>query len=366
MNGLTEVDVLVAGLGPGGCAAALAARAAGLSTLAVEARGPLPTRARLVLVREGARAGLRRLGLPDLTEGRRTTTIKQLETRLRAALEAPPGGPATAPFAWHWHTEVAGLEVGPERVRVTLRDADGGERQVWARHVIDATGGRLEHLGRPPRERQGRSHWVVTAEYATPPWFDGIAGVRDPATHEACLLFPTWGRKGVIVYFDTQPGRAAEPEALVQRFEAVTARLGLGAPADPVVAVDVFLRGLRRPGQDRVLAIGDGVGTVDVLLAAGVSAAIEDALEAVQFIGQAQRAPDVATALALTQEAARRLYARHRANRWRSRALLLGRPLFERLWPACALEKVERDTPRPPPLLWPAVRFVLGRRPKAA
>ena len=43
-----RVDLLVAGLGPGGCAAALAARARALSTLAVEARGPEATRAQLV------------------------------------------------------------------------------------------------------------------------------------------------------------------------------------------------------------------------------------------------------------------------------------------------------------------------------
>ena len=53
---LQEVDVLVAGLGPGGCVAALAAHAEGFSTLAVEARGPEATRPQLVLVRPGARA----------------------------------------------------------------------------------------------------------------------------------------------------------------------------------------------------------------------------------------------------------------------------------------------------------------------
>ena len=34
----------------------------------------------------------------------------------------------------------------------------------------------------------------------------GIVGVRDPATHELYLLFPTWGRRGVIAYFDSPPG----------------------------------------------------------------------------------------------------------------------------------------------------------------
>ena len=85
---MDRVDVLVAGLGPGGCAAALAARAQGLSTLAVEAHGPQATRSQLVLVRPGAQAALRQLGLPDVTEGRRTTTIRHVETRLRAALRS--------------------------------------------------------------------------------------------------------------------------------------------------------------------------------------------------------------------------------------------------------------------------------------
>ena len=61
MTEVTEVDVLVAGLGPGGCMAALLAHRQGLSTLAVEARGPEASRMRLVLVRPRAQELLRQI-----------------------------------------------------------------------------------------------------------------------------------------------------------------------------------------------------------------------------------------------------------------------------------------------------------------
>lgn len=372
-------DLLVAGLGPGGCAAALAAHAEGLRTLAVEARGTQAIRSQLVLVRPGAQAALCQLGLPDVTEGRRTTTIRHVENRLRAALMAAAqadAGTATAPSPAParsasapdlcWHTSVVGVAAGDAHVRVTLRDeATGVVRTVIARHLIDATGGRLEALGRPARQRAGPSHLVVTAEYAAAPWFDGIVGVRDPATHELYLLFPTWGRRGVIAYFDSLPGAAVDGVALAQRFEAIAERLALGPPRQPVEAVDVFQRRLARPSQDRVLPIGDAVGNVDVLLGAGMSWAIEDGVDAARGVAAAQRAGSAARELALAQQASARIFARHRAGTQRGRLILAVRPILERAWPSAALPAIERESVGPPPLLWPAVRFVFGRRPRA-
>jgi len=361
---MTEVDLLVAGLGPGGCAAALAARAAGLRTLAVEARGPEATRAQLILLRPGAQAALQRLGLPDVTQGRRTTTIRHVENRLRAALTAAADASAQA-LQVQWHTGVSALQVGPERVQLTLRDATtGAERTVLARHVVDATGGRLEALGRPARERAGPAHVVATAEYSAPPWFDGIVGVRDPKTHELCMLFPTWGRRGVIAYFDSHPGPGTDAATHVQRFEALATSLGLGEPQYPLVAVDVFQRALPRPTDDRVLPIGDSVGNVDVLWGAGASSAIEDGAEAAEAIVRAQQAATPAAAAACTREAGRRIFARHRAIVRRGRIVLAVRPVLERAWPAATLPQVRRDQVGPPPLLWPAVRLVFGRRPQ--
>lgn len=371
-----EVDVLVAGLGPGGCAAALAARAEGLRTLAVEARGPEAQRSQLVLVRPGAQAVLRQLGLPDITEGRRTTTIRHVENRLRSALVSaaepdPAVAPAPAkprsPLTLCWHTSVAGLELAGERVVATLRDeADGALRQVSARHVVDAAGGRLEPLGLPSRVRVGPSHLVMTAEYAAPPWFDGIVGVRDATTHELYLLFPTWGRRGVIAYFDSLPGSAVDSEAMVRRFEAIAERLALGVPRQPVWAVDVYQRALERPSRGRIVPIGDAVGTVDALLGAGMSTAIEDGADAVRAIGAAQRETSARRELARTLEVSARLFSRHRSMARRGRLLLAVRPILERAWPTAVLPDITRDTVGPPPLLWPAVRFVFGRRPQAS
>ena len=367
---IPAVDLLVAGLGPGGCAAAVAARAAGLSTLAVEARGTQATRSQLVLVRPGAQAALRQLGLPDITEGRRTSTIRQVENRLRAAvMAAASADPASAASALTlcWHTSVAGLDVGADRVLVSLRDElTGSTRTISARHVIDASGGRLESLGRPARVRAGPSHLVMTAEYAALPWFEGIVGVRDPATHELYLLFPTWGRRGVIAYFDSLPGPGIDGTLLAQRFAAIADRLGLGAPSHPVAAYDVYQRLLERPIRDRVLAIGDSVGTVDALLGAGMSNAIEDGVEAANAIAAARREASVVGEMAQVRAASERLYDRHRSSVRRGRLILAVRPILERAWPSAALPAIGRETPGPPPLLWPAVRFVFGRRPQAS
>jgi len=359
------VDLLVAGLGPGGCAAALAARAEGLSTLAVEARGPQATRGQLVLVRSGAQAALRRLGLPDITEGRRTTTIRHVENRLRGALAAASSSAAV--FDVHWNTSVASLTVTTDHVQATLCDeTTGSTRVVRARHLIDASGGRLEALGRPARLRTGPSHLVTTAEYPVPPWFEGIVGVRDPHSAELYLLFPTWGRQGVIAYLDAPAGRVVDPQAFAQRFETLAERLALGPPQYAPWAVDVFQRALARPSTDRVLAIGDAVGTVDVLLGAGLSTAIEDGAEAAYGVAAAQQQPSAQQELTLTQQASASIFKRHRSGALRGRLMLGLRPLWARAWPAAALPDINRNSVGPPPLLWPAVRLVFGRRPQAS
>lgn len=363
-DALPMLDLVVAGLGPGGAAAALAARQAGLAVLAVEARGPEAKRAQLILVRPGARAALARIGFADITEGRRTTTIRHVENRLRGALEAPPG---SAPFAHRWHTSVVALHEAHDHVRVTLRDeADGCLREVRARHVIDASGGRLDVPGRAPRRRMGPSHWVITAEYAAPPWFEGIVGLHDRATHELCMLFPTWGRRGVIAYLDAQPdpsGGEGDGTRLAGRLAAIATGLGLGAPLYPAWAVDVVQHLLPGPTSGRIVPIGDAVGTVDVLTGNGMSTAIEDAVATVEALCVAQRVPTPAAEAALMPAVHAAVYRRHRRAMWRGRVVLAVRPVLERIWPAAVLPHVQRASLGPPPLLWPMVRVVFGKRP---
>lgn len=366
----TRVDVLVAGLGPGGCAAALATHRHGLATLAVEARGPEGSRERLVLVRPGAQAALARLGLPAFTEGRRTTTIKQTETRLRAELAAAAaraGGPGpAAPLSLHWHTRIVALQPQPDGVRVTLEGADGRRRDVTAGHLIDATGGRLEALGQPVRRLHGPSHLVVTNEFDTEPWFDGIAGARDHRSGEALVLVPMRGRQSITVYLDLPPGRAADPQAAVQRFEALAARLALLRPRQPALAVDVVQRLRAEAGRGRIVPIGDSVGTVDLWLGAGMSTAIEDAVEAGEALAEARRAPSAAAAEALLATMQAAIHARHRRRSRQGRLMQAARPLLVRLWPAQPLERLARDTLRSPRGLWQAMRLVAGRRPAGA
>ncbi len=356
------MDVLVAGLGPGGCAAALAAHGQGLATWAVEARGPEATRDRLVLVRPGAQAALARIGLPAFTEGRRTTTIRQTETRLRAELAARADAGA-APLALHWHTRIVALTPAADGVHAVLEDAQGRRQALLARHVVDATGGRLAVPGLPPRRSHGPSHVVVTNEFDTEPWFDGIAGARDPASGEALILVPMRGRQSITAYLDLPPGTAVDAEAAVLRFEAIAARLGLLRPRQPSLPVDVVQWLLPAPARGRVLPIGDSVGTVDLWLGAGMSTAIEDAVQAAEALAAALRAPSAAAGEALLDAAQAAIHARHRRRSRQGRLMQAARPLLVRLWPAQALAQVDRAAVRSPRGLWQAMRVVAGRRP---
>jgi flavin-dependent dehydrogenase len=365
----TDYDLVIAGVGPGGCVAALAAQQLGLRTLAVDARGPEALRPQLVLVRPRARAALERLGLPDLTEGRRTSTIRQVENRLRAELAARSAAedPSARTVDLQWHTAISGLAVHDTHVQVSLQpEGDATPRTITARHLLDATGGRLERLGRPARVPHGPQHWVALAEYPEPPWFESVHGISDRRRRDLYFLFPTWGRRGVIAYFDAPPGGQVDVEDFVRRFDATAERLGLGQPLYPCWAVDVQMRGLKHASADRVVPIGDSVGTVDVLLGAGMSTAIEDGEETVRALAAAQRCADAAREMTLTRAASARLLARHRRVIRQGRWMLIIRHLMLLAWPGGRLPEVDRSTPGVPPLLWPAVRFIYGRRPRAA
>jgi flavin-dependent dehydrogenase len=363
------VDVLVAGLGPGGCAAALAAHREGLRILAVESRGPQGSRSRLVLVRPGAQEALRQIGLPDLTQGRRASTIREVEEKLREALEAAAAGlhdkgPASS-LSMCWHTRVVALQPCVGGMQVSLLDGvSGQQRTVMARHVVDATGGRLESLGRPARASTGRSHLVATAVYDTEPWFDGIAGTRDRATGEALVLVPMRGRGSITAYLDALPGGTTDRDTLQTRFETVAQQLQLGTPREPVLVVDVVQRLLQRASTDRVLPIGDSVGTVDLWLGAGMSTAIEDALDAARAIAAALRETRAEDELAHTRAASKRILGRHRSRKRGGQMMMLARPLLVRLWPQVPLEAVRREAVNCPAVLWPAMRLVAGRRPQ--
>lgn len=368
----TRVDVLVAGLGPGGCTAALAAHRQGLSTCAVEARGVEGTRERLVLVRPGAQEALARIGLPRFTEGRRASTIRHTENRLRAELVALQSGlvstqPGQAPaLALHWHTRVVALQPAADGVCVTLQDAQGGQSTVHAGYLIDATGGRLEPLGMPERRLYGPHHVVVTNEFDTEPWFDGIAGARDRDSREALVLVPMRGRGSITAYLDLPLGPVPDPQAAVARFEAVASRLGLIRPREASLAVDVVQRLLPRPGCGRIVPIGDSVGTVDLWLGAGMSTAIEDAVQAAEAIAAARQAGSVPAGGALVDAAQIAIHARHRRRSRQGRLMQAARPFLVLFWPVRPLVTLVRGDVRSPRVLWPAMRLVAGRRPSAA
>src|SRR5688572_27372143 len=75
-----QLDVLIAGAGPGGMSSALTTHALGRSALVIEARGPVATRARFLWVWPRALTELRKLGVPGI---KHESSIAGVENALR-------------------------------------------------------------------------------------------------------------------------------------------------------------------------------------------------------------------------------------------------------------------------------------------
>lgn len=140
-------DAIVVGLGPAGAATATMLREPGaysiagsaLDVLAVEARGAIPTRGRVVALQQGGLTILeqtdRLLGRADelATAPQGVSSIRRVEDTFRAAMR-DVGVDA------RYDTRIVGIE-DRGRAGVTVTFEDGTTER--ARYLVDATGGRL-------------------------------------------------------------------------------------------------------------------------------------------------------------------------------------------------------------------------------
>ena len=120
-------------------------------------------------MRPKAQALLSAVGLTDITRGRRTTTLRHVEERLRQTLCSAADSVEAQPPSLHWHTRVVALTPGPDHVLATLQADDGTQHIVRARHVVDATGvsrkvARTDHLHRGDVLVVGRSNLSIFSE----------------------------------------------------------------------------------------------------------------------------------------------------------------------------------------------------------
>lgn len=322
-------DLLIAGGGPVGLAAALHAAGAGLDVTVLEPRrGPLDKACGEGLM-PGAVAALRDLGVP--VTGVPLAGIRYLDGAGHVAQAGFRSGPGLGVRRTELHAALAaavaaaGVAVIPHRV---TRVRDAGDHVVVddlvAQHLIAADGlhspvRRALDLDRPARSprRFGQRCHVAMA-----PWTSFVE-VHWASIGEAYVTPVAPDQVGVAVLTsERRPLRE-----LLPAFAPLADRLG-DRPLSPVLGAGPLRQRAHRRGRGRVLLVGDAAGYVDALTGEGIATGFAQARAAVAAVAAGDPAG--------YEHLARRLGWRHAAL---TRALLAGtRPQAARtrLVPAAA------------------------------
>lgn len=269
------IDVLVAGGGPAGLSAAIAARQAGMSVLVVEPHGGTIDKACGEGVMPAGLIALRDLGVA--IEGRPFGGIRYVHRDLSAVGAFPRGvhGLAVRRTALHdaLRDRAESLGVRFERGRVTAPARAG-----W---LIAADGLRSDvrrslGLDRPARNppRFGmRRHFRVA------PWTDDVEVTFAPNA-EAYVTPIAEDVVGVAFLFEPP----ARWDALLARFPDLARRLAGAEPVSSLRGAGPFERRVARRVVDRTLLVGDAAGYVDPLTGEGVALGVLTARAAVEAI----------------------------------------------------------------------------------
>ncbi|MGW5104945.1 NAD(P)/FAD-dependent oxidoreductase [Streptomyces sp. NPDC004100] len=278
------IDVLVAGGGPAGLAAAVHATLAGLTAVVVEPRTAPVDKACGEGVMPGGVAALRALGVEPT--GRELRGIRYLDGHHRA--EAPfrdhPGlgvRRTTLHHALHERALDLGVRIVPGKVGAVRQTRDSVTAAgITARWLIAADG-----LHSPVRRRLGlelpagaRGRYGLRRHYHVAPWTDFVE-IHWSGHGEAYVTPVADGLVGVAVLSRV---RRAYDEHL-SAFPALTAALH-GAPATAVRGAGPLLQRVRRRVEGRVLLVGDAAGYVDALTGEGIALALTTAEAAVRCI----------------------------------------------------------------------------------
>ncbi len=290
-----DADVIVAGGGPAGLAAAIGAAGAGRSVIVIEPRVGVIDKACGEGLMPGALAGLAALGI-DAVPGRDFRGI-----RYRDAVD--PAAVADGDFPHHpgrgvrrtalhgallARARAVGVQWREGRVTGVEQSGDGVRalgpcaRGLAGRYLIAADG-----LHSPVRRMLGLDgpiHGVarrfgVRRHYRRTPWIDRVE-VHWAADCEAYVTPVADDRVGVAFLFD-RPGRF---DALMARFPLLAERLG---DADAVTAprgAGPFRQRAKRVVDGRVLLVGDAAGYLDPLTGEGIAIGLGTAAAAIAAV----------------------------------------------------------------------------------
>lgn len=328
----TDVDVLVAGGGPVGLAAAIRARASGLTVIVVDPRTDPVDKACGEGLMPAAVRGLRELGVEPA--GRPFVGIRYLAPGRTAAsrFHAGPGlgvRRTVLQAALAERAEACGVSRLVGTVGTVEQDASAVTAAgIRARWLLAADG-----LHSPVRRTLGLERtdpacvrrYGLRRHFAVAPWSDHVE--VHWAEHAEAYVTPVSDRLvGVALLLDS--GARAPYDDVLAAFPALMARLRSAEPASEVRGAGPLRQVCAAPRVGRVLLIGDAAGYVDALTGEGIAVGLATARAAVLAVAQ-----DRPAAYPAAWRGATRRY------RWSARALLAvaGRPaLRRRLVPAAA------------------------------
>ncbi|MFB8075627.1 NAD(P)/FAD-dependent oxidoreductase [Streptomyces californicus] len=322
------IDLLVAGGGPAGLAAAIRAASAGLEAVVVEPRATPVDKACGEGIMPGGVAALRALGVR--VGGRELRGIRYTDGR-HSAEAAFRDGPGAGVRRTELHTALReraaalGVRVVDAKVHGVRQDEHAVTAAgLTARWLIAADGlhsplRRALGLDRPA---SGPGRYGLRRHYPVAPWTDHVEVHWSP--HGEAYVTPVGDRLvGVAVL-----SRDRRPyDGHLAAFPALAARLADVPGATTVRGAGPLRQSARDRRAGRVLLVGDAAGYVDALTGEGIALAVATATAAVDCLAAGR-----------PEDYPRRWARVTRRHRWLTAALVgaAGRPAAGRIIVAAA------------------------------
>lgn len=280
---MTDTQVLVAGGGPVGLAAAIEARLAGLDVVVVEPRVGSIDKACGEGLMPGAVPALERLGVHprgfplrgvDYRDDRRTATHRFVAGNGLGVRRT------TLHDALHARAEELGVRFARDRVGTVVQDATGVRAAGIQADWLLAADGLHSHIAREVGlalpAPAGRRRYGQRRHYRVEPWSDLIEVHWTPAGE--IYVTPTAdGMVGVALL----ARRGVHFEDALASAPQLAARVAGARPASELRGAGPFRQRTRARVAGRTMLIGDASGYVDALTGEGIRIGLEQARTAV-------------------------------------------------------------------------------------